>query len=119
VAGRQNRSLVDMAKCMLLDADLHNRFWGEAVCTAAYLQNRLLSRSITKTPYQHWYGSKSDISRIRIFCSKVYSLIPKQVRRKWDDRATVGVLVGFDTAAKGYGILSPKTKCGLATQYVS
>jgi hypothetical protein len=39
----------------------------------------------------------------------VYSLIPKQVHRKWDDTATVGVLVGFDTAAKGYRILNPKT----------
>jgi hypothetical protein len=119
VAERKNRSLIEMAKCMLQDADLHNRFWGKAVCTAAYLQHRLPSRSITKTPYQHCYGSKPDISRIRIFGSKVYSLIPKQVRRKWDDRATVGVLVGFDAAAKDYRILSPKTKCGLATQYVS
>jgi transposase InsO family protein len=43
VAERKNRSLVEMAKCMLLDADVHNRFWREAVCTAAYLQNRLRS----------------------------------------------------------------------------
>jgi transposase InsO family protein len=39
-AERKNRSLIEMAKCMLLDANLHNRFWGEAVCTAAYLQNK-------------------------------------------------------------------------------
>jgi hypothetical protein len=93
---------------MLLDTGLHNRFWGEAICTAAYLQKRLLSRSITKTPHEHWYDSKPDVSCIRIFGSKVYSLVPKQVHKKWDDKAMVGVLVGFDTAAKGYRILDPE-----------
>jgi hypothetical protein len=64
---------------MLLDASLHNRFWVEVVCTAAYLQNILLSRSVIKTSYEHWYDSKRDVSHIRIFGSKVYSLVPKQV----------------------------------------
>jgi hypothetical protein len=82
VAERKNCSLIEMAKYMLLDTGLHIRFWGEAVCTAAYLQNRLLSRTLTKTPYEHWYDSEPDISRIRIFGSKVYSLVPEQVHKK-------------------------------------
>jgi hypothetical protein len=82
VAERNNCSLIEMAKYMLLDTGLDNRFSGEAVCTAAYLQNRLLSRAITKTPYGHWYESKPNISHIRIFGSKVYSLVPEQVYKQ-------------------------------------
>jgi hypothetical protein len=110
VAERKNCSLIGMAKCMLLDTGLRNRLRGEVICITAYLQNRLLSRTITKTPYGHWYDSKPDISCIRIFGSKAYSLVPKQVRKKWGDKAMVGVPVSFDTAPKGYQNLDPETK---------
>ncbi|KHJ43238.1 integrase core domain protein [Trichuris suis] len=58
LAERKNRSLTEIAKCMLLDAGLQNRFWGEAVRTAAYLQNHLPSRSVGKTPCEHFLGVK-------------------------------------------------------------
>lgn len=109
VAERKNRFLTETAKCMLLDANLDNRFWGEAILTATYLQNRMISRSINKTPVELFTGEKPNISHIRVFGSKVYSLIPKQKRRKWDDKAEEGVLVGYDGNTKGYRILDPNT----------
>lgn len=109
VAERKNRSLTESAKCMLLDANLDNRFWGEAVLTATYLQNRMTSRSIDKTPVELFLGSKPDLKHLRVFGSKVFSLIPKQKRKKWDDKAEEGVLVGYDGDTKGYRILNPKT----------
>jgi len=109
VAERKNRTLTEAAKCMLLDADLDNRFWGEAVLTAVYLQNRTISRSINKTPIELFTGEKPDINHIRVFGSKVYSLVPKQRRRKWDDKAEEDVLVGYDENTKGYRILDPNT----------
>lgn len=54
VAERKNRSLSEVASCMLIDAGLENRFWGEAIRTATYLQNRLPSRSLMKAPYELW-----------------------------------------------------------------
>lgn len=94
---------------MLLDACLDNRFWGEAVLTAAYLQNRMTSRSIDKTPVELFIGEKPDLSHIRVFGSKVYSMVPRQKRRKWHDKAEEGVLVGYDGNTKGYRILNLKT----------
>lgn len=52
---------------------------------------------------------KPDISHIRVFGSKAYSLVPKQKRKKWDDKAEEGVLVGYDGNTKGYRILDPNT----------
>lgn len=75
-------------------SSLNKRFWGEAILTAAYLQNRMTSRSVNKTPVELFTGEKSAISHIRVFASKVYSLIPKQKRKKWDDKAEKGVLKG-------------------------
>lgn len=37
---RMNRSLVEKARCMLLDANMDTRHWGEAICAASYLINR-------------------------------------------------------------------------------
>ncbi|OUC43869.1 integrase core domain protein [Trichinella nativa] len=108
-AERKNRALVEMVKCMLTDAKLPERFWGEAVCTAAYLQNRLLSRSISKTPFELWTGIKPNVEHIQIFGSKAYSYIPKQKRRKWDNKAREGVIVGCGGTKKGYRLLNPRT----------
>ncbi|KRX50952.1 Retrovirus-related Pol polyprotein from transposon TNT 1-94 [Trichinella murrelli] len=109
VAERKNRALVEMARCMLTDAKLPERFWGEAVCTAAYLQNRLPSRSISKTPFELWTGIKPNVEHIQIFGSKAYSYIPKQKRRKWDNKAREGVIVGYGGSKKGYRLLNPRT----------
>ncbi|KFD61465.1 hypothetical protein M514_26361 [Trichuris suis] len=81
VAERKNRSLTEMAKCMLLDTGLHNRLWGEA----------------------------ADLGHIRVFGAKVFSLVAEQKRQKWDDKAVEGMLVGYDDPTKGYRILNPET----------
>ena len=47
-----------MARCLLKDAELPYSFWGEAVSTANYIQNRVFTRSTNKTPYELWYDSK-------------------------------------------------------------
>ena len=45
VAERKNRTIIEMAKCMLLDAELPQQYWGEAVMTAVYLQNGLPTKA--------------------------------------------------------------------------
>lgn len=50
-------SLVEMATCMLDDGNLGKRFWGEAMLTASYLQNRMPSGSVQST--SHWPKSVS------------------------------------------------------------
>ena len=55
----------------------------EAVNCMVYVLNRSLSTVYPlKTPFETWYGSKPDISNLRIFVSDFYVLIPKELRRK-------------------------------------
>ena len=44
VTERLNPTLVEMARSMLLDSKLLKKFWGEAISTAVYLKNRILSK---------------------------------------------------------------------------
>ena len=39
VVERKNRTLIEAARTMLLDAKMPTCFWGEAVSTACYVQN--------------------------------------------------------------------------------
>lgn len=107
VAERKNRSLQEMATCMLADAGLDKRFWGEAVSTATYLQNRLPSRSVDKTPYEKWFGSKPTLSHLRVFGSTAYVHIPDVKRGKLDNKAERLVFVGYCEDRKAYRFLNP------------
>jgi len=43
LAERANRTLMELARCMIADAELDKAFWGFAVTTAAHIHNRLLT----------------------------------------------------------------------------
>ena len=60
---------------MLSHAGLPDSYWAEAVATAAYVKNRLPTVAIKedKTPYERWYGRKSNISHLRVFGCMAYS----------------------------------------------
>jgi transposase InsO family protein len=55
IAERENRTLVEMARAILITKELPLRLWAEAVNTAAYITNRVPSRKETDTtPYEQW-----------------------------------------------------------------
>ncbi|XP_066139155.1 uncharacterized protein [Euwallacea fornicatus] len=111
VAERKNRSLVEMARCMLIDADLPNKFWGEAIVTANYLQNRLPTKSKQKTPFELWHKIESDVSNLQIFGSKVYVHIPKElIKDKFDKKAETMMFVGYSEKSKAYRLLNVYTE---------
>lgn len=111
VAERKNRSITEMTTCMLMDSGMDKRFWGEATLTATYLQNRLPSRSVSKTPYELWWNRKPDLRHLRIFGSDAYVHIPKVKRNKLDERAVKLKLVGYSHEHKAYRFVNPETDC--------
>jgi len=75
--------------------------------TAVHLINRSPSSSLSmsKTPYELWFGHKPNVSRFRIFGSKVFCHIPKEKRTKLDVKSQVGFLVGY--GINGYRVWDP------------
>lgn len=56
-AERKNRTLVETARCLLMDSNLPPSFWVEATATANHIRNRCISTSLEgKTPYELWNG---------------------------------------------------------------
>lgn len=71
IAERTNRTIIEAARTMLLDAELPKEFWAEAMSTAMYLRNRCVNKATgNKTPEELWTGRKPSIRHIRIFGCK-------------------------------------------------
>lgn len=82
LAERYNRTIVEKAKCLLFDAQLHKRFWAESCNMAAYILNRSTNASNGKmTPNELWSNEKPNLANLRIFGSEVMVHIPKQKRK--------------------------------------
>ncbi len=48
VAERMNRTLKDLVRAMLKHKNVPEEFWAEALSTAAYIRNRVTSKSLPK-----------------------------------------------------------------------
>ena len=112
LAERMNRTITEMARAMVIAADLPKLFWGEAVLTAVYLINCLPTKALKtdKTPYDSyelWYKKKPKIKRLKVFDTTAY-VHNKTRDGKFDSKSIKGILVGYET--NGYKVWVVETK---------
>jgi transposase InsO family protein len=108
-AERKNRTLLDMARCLLKESNLPNSFWAEAVNTANHLRNRLPTKSLDgRTPYEVWTDKVPDISHFRVFGARVFYLDREPGRGKFDSRGQEGIFLGYADHSKAYRVWSTK-----------
>ena len=83
LAEKPNQDLARMMRCMLYGAGLDSRYWSYALRHAVYLKNRLPHTSLQfVTPYEKMNNKKPDLSRLKIFGSKVQIKDSNSKRRK-------------------------------------
>ena len=110
VAERKNRTLLEMARCMVKGKHLPNKFWMEAVMCANYVLNRCPTKALRViTPYEAWNGHKPMVSHMRVFGCLAYALVPSQQHHKLDDKAKKCIFVGYSAESKGYRLYHPLT----------
>nr|GEW46961.1 hypothetical protein [Tanacetum cinerariifolium] len=91
VAERRNRTLIEAAITMLVDAKLLVTFWAEAVNTACYVQNRILvNKSQNKTPYELFNGRTPTIGFLKPFGCHVMILNTLDNLGKFDAKGDEG-----------------------------
>ena len=99
-----NRMIVEMARALLTDADLPNRYWGFAVNYAVYVLNRSPTRTLknTLTLHEAYTGSKPSIAHLRIFSCKAYAHVPKEKCQKLDKKTMECIHLGYSEHKKAY-----------------
>ncbi|GBM35312.1 Retrovirus-related Pol polyprotein from transposon TNT 1-94 [Araneus ventricosus] len=94
---------------MIFESNLPKNFWGFAVLTAAYINNRMPNTSIDgHTPYYLKYNTHADLKNLRVFGCDAYTLIPNSQRKKLDDKCKKMIFIGY--SSMGYRLLDPTTK---------
>lgn len=74
---RENRSIVENARTMLITANLQPENWAEAINTSVYILNRKPRSLDKKIPYELWTRKAVDLRHLRKFGADVYVHIPK------------------------------------------
>jgi hypothetical protein len=94
-----------MARSMLHEYNVSQKFWDEAINTACYSINRLYYHPyFEKTPYELLHGRKPNISFFRVFGYKCYILRKGTRLGKFDKKCDEGFLLGYSTTSKAYRV---------------
>ncbi|CAB4032811.1 Retrovirus-related Pol poly from transposon TNT 1-94, partial [Paramuricea clavata] len=98
-------SIFNMARCLLLEANLTKSIWTYAVMAVGYIRNRCFNARLGKTPYEAFKGSKLDLSNMHVFGSVCYAYV--QNAKKLDPRSKQGIFVGYDKRSAAYLVFYP------------
>jgi len=110
VAERANRTLVEMARSMMVHSSADKSLWGEAIMTAMYLRNRSETSTLPDmTPYEAWFGKKPGVSHLKVFGTKAV-VLDKTRKGKFSQKGIEHILVGYSETAKAYRLFNPDTQ---------
>ncbi|XP_024187552.2 uncharacterized protein LOC112192448 isoform X2 [Rosa chinensis] len=115
VSERKNRHLLDMARSLLLSANMPKYLWGEAVLCASHLINRLPSAPLQgcvplEVLSNYVSIPSSNTLPARVFGCVAYVHLYKNQRTKLDARALKCVFVGYGSHQKGYKCYHPQSQ---------
>jgi hypothetical protein len=68
VTERKIKSIVSMARCMLINSGLFKKFWPEVVRYATMVENQFFTKSVEDmTPFEKYNSVKPDLKNFRVF----------------------------------------------------
>nr|GEY95635.1 hypothetical protein [Tanacetum cinerariifolium] len=111
VVERQNRTLVEAARTMLLASQLPLFFWAEAIVTACYTQNRsIIIPTHDKIPYHIINDRKPSIKQLYIFGRICYITRDGEHLDKMKEKGDQCILMGYSTQSKRYRVYNKRTR---------
>ncbi|KAF4514105.1 UNVERIFIED_CONTAM: hypothetical protein B566_EDAN019055, partial [Ephemera danica] len=104
-AERANRTIVEIVRCLMQDANIPRRLWPEVVSTAVHLYNRVPGGD-GKTPKQRLEQRETphDLSYLRRIGCRAYTKIPGELNSKLESRSRVGFLIGYGLRTKSWRV---------------
>ncbi|GJV93347.1 retrovirus-related pol polyprotein from transposon TNT 1-94 [Tanacetum coccineum] len=103
VVERWNRTLIKVARTMLIYAKVPLFLWAEAVATACYTQNRSIIRLChDKTPYELLHDKLPDLSFFYVFGALCYLTNDSENLGKLQLKADIGIFIGYAPTKKAF-----------------
>nr|GEY47198.1 retrovirus-related Pol polyprotein from transposon TNT 1-94 [Tanacetum cinerariifolium] len=119
VVKRRNRTLIDVARTMLIYAQAPLFLWAETVATACYTQNCSIVRfRHGKTSYELLHGKLSDLSFLHAFGALCYPTNDSKNLGKLQPKANICIFIGYDPTKKAFRIHNRRTRRIIETIHV-
>ncbi|GJT33345.1 putative ribonuclease H-like domain-containing protein [Tanacetum coccineum] len=119
VVERQNHTLIEVARTMLIYAKALLFLWAEAVATACYTQNRSIVRlRHDKTPYELLHDKPPDLSFLHVFGALCYPTNDSENLGKLQPKADIGIFIGYAPTKKAFRIYNRRTRRIIETIHV-
>nr|GEZ03315.1 retrovirus-related Pol polyprotein from transposon TNT 1-94 [Tanacetum cinerariifolium] len=101
VVERQNRTLVEAARTMLIFFKALMFLWAKAMATACYTQNRsLIHTRHNKIPYELMHNKKPDLTFFKVFGALCYPTNDSEDLGKLQPTTDIGIFVGYAPSRK-------------------
>nr|GEX09808.1 hypothetical protein [Tanacetum cinerariifolium] len=111
VGEHRNRTLVEVARTMLIFSHASLFLWAEAIATACYTQNRfIIHRDFNKTPYELIQGRNPCISYLHVFGALCYSKNDREDIGKLGAKGDIGFFIGYSANYVAYKVYNQRTK---------
>jgi hypothetical protein len=102
VVERKIITVQEVARTMLNEDKLLDKFWRDAIYTAFHILNRAQLRpNHDKTPYELWFGRSASIKHFRIFGSKCYIKNDESNLGKFYPISYERIFLGYSPNKKG------------------
>lgn len=102
---REIQSITQMARTMLLSADVPANLWDEAIKTACFIRNRLPNKNANNSPFEIATKRKPRLAHLCEFGRPVHVVIDDHYLKKFDARTEEGYIVGFTLRTNTYRVL--------------
>ncbi|GJW52554.1 retrovirus-related pol polyprotein from transposon TNT 1-94 [Tanacetum coccineum] len=120
IVERQNRTLLEAARTMLIFSKALMFLWAEAIATACYNQNQSLIHTLhNKTLYELVHDKKLDLSCLHVFGALCYPTNDSEDLGKLKAKADIGFFVSYAPNRKGYRIYNKQTRQIMETIHVT
>ncbi|GJR88428.1 retrovirus-related pol polyprotein from transposon TNT 1-94 [Tanacetum coccineum] len=119
VVERQNRTLIEAARIMLIYAKALLFLWAKVVATACSTQNRSIIRlRHGKTPYELLHDKLPDLSFFHVFGALCYPTNDSENLGKLQPKADIGIFIGYAPTKKAFRIYNRRTRRIIKTIHV-
>ncbi|GJW25568.1 putative ribonuclease H-like domain-containing protein [Tanacetum coccineum] len=119
VVERRNRTLIEVARKMLIYAKASLFLWAEAVATACYTQNHSVIRlHHGKTLYELLHDKLPDLSFFHVFGALCYPTNDSENLGKLQPKVDIGIFIGYAPTKKAFRIYNRRTRLIIETIHV-
>ena len=119
LAERPHRTLGNMIRAALLNSNLPQKFWSDALVHSTFLKNRLPHAAFMykSTPYTELTGNKPDLKQLKIFGTPITTRKPGLRSVKLDTHTYHGIFLRYAKTMNNIVYYDTKTKEIKTTTY--